>query len=127
MSRPNAITVSRSRRGTTIKATGKAAQMLFDAMTVKRHAAARQAVCTVHFTDHMQDFLEWDLDGRGFVLDSRPFQREIWKGCRVMNEPEPGKLVVITRQNGEPFPIKYPVAKVVAVLPAAAAAELNPP
>lgn len=44
MSRPDRITVSRSKRGTTIKASGAAAQALFDAMTagLDTTEAARQ-------------------------------------------------------------------------------------
>jgi len=34
----------------------------------------------ITFVDEGQDFLEWYLDEEGYVLDSKPFQRNIWAG-----------------------------------------------
>jgi|ETNvirome_6_1000_1030641.scaffolds.fasta_scaffold00018_45 hypothetical protein len=39
---------------------------------------------TLHIEDHGQDFLEWDIDNDGIVVECRPFQNDIWKGTRVM-------------------------------------------
>lgn len=40
---------------------------------------------TIVFEDHGQDFLEWDIDGKGIVVGCRPFQGSIWCGIRVLN------------------------------------------
>lgn len=40
---------------------------------------------TIFFEDKGQDFLEWDVDEHGVVVDSRPFQRLIWQGNLVSN------------------------------------------
>ncbi len=33
---------------------------------------------TIFFEDDGQDFLEWDVDENGLVIDSRPFQGAMW-------------------------------------------------
>jgi len=38
----------------------------------------------LHFTDHGQDFLRWELDGMGKVIGCEPFQGFVWKGKYVM-------------------------------------------
>lgn len=117
MSRPSTVTVSRSKRGTTVKATGKAAQALFDAMVAGQEASAavpRLGPHTVHFEDHFQDFLEWDIDANGVVVASRPFQASQWCGARLVSNPEPGKtLRYVSPHDGKEYGIRYPVAKVV--------------
>ena len=117
MSRPNAITVSRSKRGTTIKATGQAAQALFDAMAKRLEAKIdprRPGPHTIHFEDHGQDFLEWDVDAHGVVTDSRPCQAWCWKGAVLINNAAPGGIVAyVSAADGERHSIRYPVAKVV--------------
>lgn len=35
---------------------------------------------TIFFEDNGQDFLEWDIDENGLVIDSRPFQATVWCG-----------------------------------------------
>lgn len=37
----------------------------------------------IHFEDHGQDFLTWQLDNNGVVVDSLPFQASTWAGVRV--------------------------------------------
>lgn len=44
-----------------------------------------KVVTTIHFEDHGQDFLEWDLDVNGKVIECRPFQAGIWCGRYVVN------------------------------------------
>lgn len=39
---------------------------------------------TIIFEDHGQDFLEWDIDTEGVVIDSRPFQALVWCGRTVV-------------------------------------------
>lgn len=122
MSRPSSITVSRSRRGTTIKASGKAAQALFDAMAERLDARIdprRPGPHTIHFEDHGQDFLEWDVDEYGVVTDSRPCQGWVWKGSVLINNAQPGGIVAyVSPADGARHTIRYPVAKVVTRLAA---------
>lgn len=122
MSRPSSITVSRSKRGTTIKASGKAAQALFDAMAERLDAEIdprRPAPHTIHFEDHGQDFLEWDVDQHGVVIACRPYQEFVWKGSVLINNAEPGGIVAyLSPADGARHTIRYPVAKVVTKLAA---------
>lgn len=41
---------------------------------------------TIHFEDHGQDFLEWDLDADNVVIACRPCQGWVWIGNKVMNK-----------------------------------------
>lgn len=45
---------------------------------------------TIYFEDRGQDFLEWDIDDKNTVIDSRPFQCEVWCGA-VLVELDVGK------------------------------------
>lgn len=116
MSRPSTVTVSRSKRGTTVKATGKAAQALFDAMTARHEAGIelqRPGPHTVHFEDHGQDFLEWDIDAKGVVVGCRPFQADVWAGCVLINNAAPGaRLRILTPRDKRERTVIHPVAKV---------------
>lgn len=71
---------------------------------------------TIHFVDHGQDFLEWDLNGEGRVIACRPALEWAYKGAKVF-EPEklqPGHGVRFTQPAIEgSFVVKYPVEKVV--------------
>ena len=129
--KPNRITVSRSKRGTVVKATGHAAQVLFDRLAAEFDARQpRQAVgpCTVHFEDHGQDFLEWDLAPGGLVLACRPLQGFVWVGCVVLAAPQPGQqLRYSSPLDGQAHVIRYPVAKVVQQLLGAPAAPAQQP
>ena len=40
---------------------------------------------TIRFEDHGQDFLEWDLDAAGKVIESRPCQGWVWCKRTVVN------------------------------------------
>lgn len=117
MTRPSAITVSRSKRGTTVKATGAAAQALFDAMAARldaRLSPLRPAPHTVHFEDHGQDFLEWDIDAHGVVIGCRPFQSGVWCGAVLVSDAQPGAcLRYVSASDGAEHAIRYPVRKVV--------------
>lgn len=41
---------------------------------------------TIILEDHGQDFLEWDIDAKGFVVACRPFQGSVWTGVQVLNK-----------------------------------------
>lgn len=77
---------------------------------------AEAVVRTIHFADHGQDFLEWDLNAEGLVVACRPFQEWAWKGYKVY-EPEklqPGHPVRCKPAGREGSSvIRYPVEKVV--------------
>lgn len=92
MSRPNAITLSRSKRGVTARARGAAGQVLFEAIT-GRLGQLRSVPHTLHFEDNGQDFLRWEVNAEGVVTDAQPFQGDIWRGCVLLNAPEVGEKV----------------------------------
>lgn len=67
---------------------------------------------TVHFEDHGQDFLEWDIKD-GVVVGCRPFQGWLWIGTKVHNDHIfPGNILEITGKDGLCLPLRYPVEKV---------------
>lgn len=68
---------------------------------------------TVFFVDDGQDFLEWDIDDNGKVVDCRPFQREIWVGTIVHNKDiKPGDHLDITTTDGRRRSVYHLVEKV---------------
>ena len=55
------------------------------AAAVQRRLRHFDKVATVlHFTDHGQDFLRWELDAEGKVIGCEPFQGFVWKGKYVL-------------------------------------------
>jgi hypothetical protein len=116
MSRPSGITVSRSKRGTTVKATGTAARAVFDALATHVDARldpAQPGPHTVHFEDHGQDFLEWDIDAKGVVVASRPCQAWAWVGCTLVGEAKVGERLRYQSPDGMQHSPVYPVDRVV--------------
>lgn len=77
----------------------------------------------IHFEDHGQDFLTWDVDVRTCrVVDAAPFQKEIWQRCTVLNlyelaEGEDKTVLFESEINLPGFidEIKYPVEQVEAL------------
>lgn len=67
---------------------------------------------TIEFSDHGQDFLEWDINERGTVVESRPFQHWVWSGCKVLNTPRVKRRVRILTKSGDKVFIKYPLISV---------------
>lgn len=43
---------------------------------------------TIFFEDNGQDFLEWDVDESGVVIDSRPFQGAMWASANLVLDLE---------------------------------------
>jgi hypothetical protein len=72
------------------------------------------AVKTVHFEDHGQDFLEWDVDTQNKVVACRPYQSSVWVGKRLVAAPKKGGKCAYMH-DGELHTIKYTVTKVVAL------------
>jgi hypothetical protein len=73
---------------------------------------------TIQFVDYGQDYLQFDLNDRGVVVDVRPTQAWAWKGAVITNhtEIERGSYAKFKRIDGhaglvEQF-IAYPVEAV---------------
>jgi hypothetical protein len=65
---------------------------------------------TIHFADHGQDFLEWDIDAEGNVIDSRPLQAWIWVGAKVaIDFLEVNEFPIFKSKNGTVGTLKYKV------------------
>lgn len=122
----NLVTLSHSKRGTTLKARGRAAQTVFDRLAAQLDASEPTlpvvGPLTVVFCDMGQDFLQWDLDAHGVVTDSRPYQRQVWAGMQVLEQPRPGEQLRYRDNRGQTHTIRYPVRELRAlrVLPAEA-------
>jgi len=43
----------------------------------------KQTVRRIHFDDQGQDFLTWDIDENGKVLECKPFMGGMWNGSIV--------------------------------------------
>lgn len=70
-------------------------------------------VTTIHFEDHGQDFLEWDIDDNGAVVDCRPFQRWHWCGGFVLNTCiQPGDIVAYSKPPHRLMAVRYPIARI---------------
>lgn len=72
----------------------------------------------IAFEDHGQDFLYWTVDETGKVVDCQPFQAFLWCLATVTNleQLKPGKIVEITL-HGEPNSTRYPVTRIVPLVP----------
>jgi hypothetical protein len=69
-------------------------------------------ITTITFEDHGQDFLEWDIDENGKVIDCRPFQFSVWSKVTVTNkEFKVGGRVKYTGM-GLSGRINYPIAEI---------------
>lgn len=69
----------------------------------------------IHFEDHHQDFLRWEIDGKGKVIGCEPFQRAVWVGKEIIQPArlEVGSKVEIYDSFDKSFmSIKYPIAKI---------------
>lgn len=68
---------------------------------------------TVFLKDDGQDFLEWDINEKGEVVDCRPFQGNIWIGTKVHNKNiRPGDRLDITTKDGIRRRLIHPIEKV---------------
>jgi len=65
----------------------------------------------IYFEDFGQDFLEWYIDERGYVLDSKPFQRNIWVGKFTIPETAKVGEKLAIWNDGESY-INYPIKKI---------------
>lgn len=108
------VTVSSSKRGTTVKATGKAAQALFDALAGPQPQLVPKAGTPyrIEFEDHGQDFLVWHVDATGKVTDCEPQQAWVWVGVQVLAEPKPGERVRVRTVAGTEATVNHPVFRI---------------
>jgi hypothetical protein len=68
------------------------------------------ATRTLTFEDHGQDFLEWDIDENGKVVECRPFQGWVWEGAVVhLDTLALGEAPRITPKSGRVMRLRYPV------------------
>ena len=58
----------------------KVADLVLETPKIGIHPEARIIIA---FADHGQDFLHWQLNSVGHVVQSTPFQTEIWAGTYV--------------------------------------------
>lgn len=67
----------------------------------------------VYFEDHGQDFLEFHINEEGYILDSRPCQRNIWAGHFTIPQTAKvgGKLAIYLDRKGESS-INYPIKRI---------------
>lgn len=65
---------------------------------------------TICFEDHGQDFLEWDLDAVGEVIECRPFQAGFWCGRHVVNHKSLKKGVYVILDDMAT--VKYPPTEI---------------
>jgi len=68
---------------------------------------------TIFFVDDGQDFLEWDINDNGEVVDCRPFQAFVWVGTKVHNKDlKAGDQLDITTPGGIRRRLTHAVEKV---------------
>lgn len=68
----------------------------------------------ITFEDHGQDFLIWQLDNNGIVVDCAPFQAGIWTGMQVIDHEslKLGDTVTFRSSSGRMNAMNYPVAAI---------------
>lgn len=69
-----------------------------------------KVAATITFEDHGQDFLEWDLDVAGKVIECRPCQAGFWCGRHVVNHKSLKKGTVLILDDMRT--VNYPPTKV---------------
>lgn len=74
-----------------------------------------QVVLRVHFEDHGQDFLRWEINAKGKVIGCEPFQAAHWCGLEVWQPAllRAGDLLhFLDREDDSMRHIKYRLARV---------------
>lgn len=91
-------------------------QKTVTAAVQRRQRYLGKVAAVLHFTDHGQDFLRWELDINGKVIGCEPFQGSVWNGKQVMNHRLLGAGdTVYYRTRGESTSascIRYPLERV---------------
>lgn len=68
-----------------------ALQKTVAAAVQRRMRHLNRVLTRIHFEDHGQDFLRWELDANGKVIGCEPFQFATWRGVKVF---QPSLLAV---------------------------------
>ena len=66
---------------------------------------------TIELEDHGQDFLEWDIDENGVIVETRPFQGWVWNGDTLRNL-RTGRHPAISHKGAEFKRLNYPIKSV---------------
>lgn len=66
----------------------------------------------IHFEDHGQDFLTFDVKADGTIVDVKPFQKSIWMQYRVANQRFRVGGLVHLHGLGDDMTIRYPIEKI---------------
>lgn len=70
-------------------------------------------VTRIYFEDHGQDFLWWDIDSLGAVVDCGPFQASVWVGsCLDLPIPEVGERPYFETKYGDYLELNYAIEKI---------------
>jgi len=76
------------------------------------------SIKTIHLEDHGQDFLRWDIDEQGNIIDSQPYQKEMWTQFRVTNiKVLVGRKLIVKYKDGRndmSYTLNYPVVDITA-------------
>lgn len=73
-----------------------------------------KVVVRIHFEDHGQDFLRWEIDAKGTVIGCEPFQAAHWCGLEVRQPTQlrAGDFVHFFDGDGQSRHIKYRLERV---------------
>lgn len=68
----------------------------------------------IHLEDRGQDFLRWDIDQYGVVVECQPFQAWVWNGTKVTNFESlgPGDILQIIDREGRETTLNYPCVSI---------------
>lgn len=70
-------------------------------------------VTRIHFQDKGQDFLYWDVDFLGVVVDCGPFQAFVWVGTVLdLPLPEVGGRPHFETKDGDYLTLNYAIEKI---------------
>lgn len=66
-------------------------------------------ITRIHFEDWGQDFLWWDIDPEGNVVDCGPFQASVWVGCKIDLPVEEFTYPYFETPRGEYLQLNYAI------------------
>lgn len=69
-------------------------------------------ITRITFKDEGQDFLVWDINEDGVIVECKPFQFSHWSKWNVMNKRFNIGSFVHLRKINETMTIKYPIEKI---------------
>jgi hypothetical protein len=83
---------------------------------IRKKGGKMAKVTRIHFEDHGQDFLWWDVDTSGKVIDCGPFQASVWVGSQIIQDSETGlvegdRVLVSCPHVDDHLLINYPIER----------------